>query len=72
MVAVYEYYLDIMILTTHLELLKVKFSRNFHEEHSIKDIIETVKTFFSKHPRIFFSNNHSFGDFPSYDSYKCS
>ena len=51
--AVYGGDLDIT-LTTQLESLKMNFSSNSHDEHSIKDIIETLKTF-SINSREYFS-----------------
>ena len=49
--AVYGHSLDVITLTTQLESLKVNFSS---DEHSIKDIIETLKTF-SVNSREYFS-----------------
>ena len=51
MLAVYGDNLDILILTTQLQSLKVNFSS---DERLIKDLIETLKTFSVKSREYFF------------------
>ena len=51
--AVYGHDLDIISLTIELESLKVNFSSDSHDGHSIKDITETLKTFSVNYQKYF-------------------